>query len=102
MGARAKYAGVSPSSTSTTIQLFNYQSASIYDLAASYAYGIIMNHPFIDGNKRTGFITCALFLQSNGVRLIATEDEAYAQTLALASGLSSERDFAQWLATVCS
>jgi death on curing protein len=57
------------------LQLFHNEQASLYRLAACYAYGMIKNHPFIYGNKRTGFIACALLLQSNGLLLIASEED---------------------------
>jgi len=66
-------------------------------LAAAYAFGIVRNHPFVDGNKRTGFVTAALFLQDNGLRLIAPEAEAVIMTLGLASGEMPEEGFAAWL-----
>ncbi len=66
-------------------------------LATAYAFGIVRNHPFVDGNKRTGFIVAALFLQENGLRLEAPEAEAVVMTLGLASGEMPEQGFAAWL-----
>ena len=82
-------------------QLLHYGTASLYELAASYVYGIIKNHPFIDGNKRTGFIAGALFLQSNGLMLIASEEDALAYTVALAASDITEKDYANWLSKSC-
>jgi death-on-curing protein len=48
-----------------------YEAADIVSLAASYAAGIVGNHPFIDGNKRTGFMAAYIFLERNGMELIA-------------------------------
>jgi death-on-curing protein len=81
--------------------LFAYENPDIFELAASYAHGIVVNHPFIDGNKRTGFVTAALFLESNGLRLIATEEAAVSMTLALASTELDEKAYARWLADSC-
>ena len=67
------------------------------ELAASYAFGLVKNHPFIDGNKRTGFATAALFLQLNGLHFDATEVDVVLRTLALAAGEMSEADYAAWL-----
>lgn len=78
-------------------QLYHYEKAGAFELAASYAYGIIKNHPFIDGNKRTGYVTCALFLSANGWYFDASEVEVVAMTLALASGEISEDQFSFWL-----
>jgi len=66
-------------------------------LAASYAAGVVKNHPFIDGNKRTGFMLGAGFLERNGCRFAASEAEATAKTLALAAGELSEEEYAAWL-----
>ncbi len=74
-----------------------YGEPDRFDLAASYAFGIVRNHPFVDGNKRTAFVTAALFLELNGWSLNATEPEATATMLAFASGEVSEGAFAIWL-----
>ena len=66
-------------------------------LAAAYAAGIINNHPFVDGNKRTGFILAYAFLRLNGLELRAGEAETYEIIMALASGSLPESGFAQWL-----
>jgi death on curing protein len=93
--------GLLESAIARPLQLFHYEQASLYRLAACYAYGIIKNHPFIDGNKRTGFIACALFLQSNGLLLIASEEDALAHTVALAASQITENDNAIWLSKSC-
>ena len=77
--------------------LFAYGEGDLCALAAAYAAGIVRNHPFVDGNKRTGFIAAALFLQENGLRLNAPEAEAVVMTLGLASGEMPEQGFAAWL-----
>src|SRR5258708_28634244 len=46
----------------------------VIDMAAAYTAGIIRNHPFIDGNKRTGFLVCVLFLELNGLYFTSTEE----------------------------
>ncbi len=66
-------------------------------MAASYAFGLIKNHPFIDGNKRVAFILAISFLEMNGWRFGASEDDAAVQTLALAAGELTEAAFASWL-----
>jgi death on curing protein len=77
--------------------LFAYSKPTIFDLAASYAVGIVRNHPFIDGNKRTGFIVAYTFLVQNGHELRASEAEAAAAVLALAGNEMSEAMFSLWL-----
>lgn len=62
-----------------------------------YAGGIIKNHPFADGNKRTGFLAAFIFLNVNGYALKASEAEAVLMTLGLASGEVEEMGFARWL-----
>lgn len=66
-------------------------------LAAAYAYGLVRNHPFRDGNKRIAFITAVVFLGLNGCELDATDDEVVAQMVALAAGRISEPKFATWI-----
>lgn len=78
-------------------QLLAYGAPTMTDLAACYAAGIVKNHPFLDGNKRTGFMMGAGFLERNGLEFSATEVEAVLRTLALAAGEITEIDYAQWL-----
>ena len=77
--------------------LFAYGKPTVFDLAASYAFGLVKNHPFIDGNKRTGFITAVLFLELNGYKFHASEVDAAMRTLALAAGEMSKSAYAEWL-----
>ena len=77
--------------------LFTYDKPTIFDLAASYGFGLVKNHPFIDGNKRVGFIVAVVFLELNGYHFQATEADAAVRTLALAVGEMSEAEFASWL-----
>jgi serine/threonine-protein kinase len=66
-------------------------------LAAAYAFGIAKNHPFVDGNKRTAFVACELFLAANGHELAASDEECLAMMLGLAASEVSEAEFAAWL-----
>jgi len=77
--------------------LFAYGKPSIFQMAASYAHGIVKNHPFLDGNKRIGFMAAYIFLGANGWCLEALEEEAVLQTLALAAGEATEAEYAAWL-----
>jgi death-on-curing protein len=77
--------------------LFAYGSPTLAELAASYAAGIVHNHPFLDGNKRTGFMLAATFLELNGLVFTATEESVVEQTLALAAGELKETGYAAWL-----
>jgi death on curing protein len=84
-------------------QLLHYGNPppSLFDLATSYTYGIVKNHPFIDGNKRTGFITAYTFLYVNGKHIKAPEEEVVAYTVALAASDITEKDYANWLSKSC-
>jgi len=75
----------------------NYGDPSVFDLAAAYAYGIIRNHPFVDGNKRTGFLVAYVFLHINGWELRSREVEAVNAVLDLAAGEMDEPFFSEWL-----
>ena len=81
--------------------LLAYEQSSIFAMAAAYAAGIIRNHPFIDGNKRAGFVVCAVFLERNGYELLASEEEATLTTLALAAREIKEAAYAAWLQKNC-
>ena len=74
-----------------------YENPSVFDLAAAYAFGIIKNHPFVDGNKRTGFLAAYIFLALNGWELMASEVDAVTVVLALAEGKIEEALFSEWL-----
>lgn len=89
--------GLLESALARPINLHAYGEPDLCRLAAAYAFGIVRNHPFIDGNKRTGFLAAYIFLKINGSDLIADEVEATAAVLALASSESNEEDFAEWL-----
>ena len=78
--------------------LIAYGQPTVFELAASYATGLVKNHPFLDGNKRSGFMAAYVFLGANGWSLEATEEEAVLETLALAAGERAEADYAAWLA----
>ncbi len=78
-------------------QLLVYGKPGITDMAAAYAIGIVKNHPFLDGNKRTGFMLGAGFLERNGFKFHATEADVVLRTLALAAGKMSETAYAKWL-----
>ena len=90
--------GLLDSALNKPLHVFNYGKPTVFELAASYALGIVKNHPFLDGNKRTGFVAAALFIEANGFSFQATEEEAVLETLALAAGERAEADYAAWLA----
>lgn len=91
-------AGLLESALARPRQLCAYADApALIDLAAAYTVGIVRNHPFIDGNKRTGFLIGTLFLELNGYRFMADEAEAAQAVLALAAGALDEAGYARFL-----
>lgn len=76
--------------------LIAYGEPDIADLAASYAFGIARNHPFVDGNKRTALVVSETFLMLNGCTLTATDAEMVVAFLALAAGELSVDELADW------
>ena len=81
--------------------LLAYNDPDICDLAASYTSGIIRNHPFVDGNKRTGFMAGYVFLACNGLRLTASELDVFQVVTLLAASEIEESEFAAWLRENC-
>ncbi len=96
-GAGIRDEGLLDSALGKPQNLFTYGKPTLFDLAASYAFGIVCNHPFIDGNKRTGFMVAYTFLTRNGIRFAAHEAAAAAAVLALAAREMGEAEFAVWL-----
>lgn len=70
--------------------------SSAFDLAAAYSFGIAMDHPFVDGNKRTTLVTGLVFLEINGFNLTAPEAETASVFEALAAGKMTEKELSQW------
>lgn len=79
------------------LNLAAYGAGDAAAFAAAYAFGIVRNHPFVDGNKRTGYLSAELFLVANGLRLQTNDEAIVTNTLALASGDLDEAAFAAWL-----
>lgn len=90
-------AGLLDSALARPQNLLAYGSPTLCELAAAYAFGLMKNHPFIDGNKRIGFATAVLFLELNGFHFRATEVDVVLRTLALAAGEMTEASYAEWL-----
>ena len=82
-------------------QMFHYEDPELFTLATAYIYGILKNHPFIDGNKRTAFITGFVFLARNGKPFNAPEAETTQAILDLTAGKMTEAEFAHWLKKSC-
>ena len=71
-------------------------STDLPTIAAAYAFGLVKNHPYRDGNKRIGLLAMVTFLEMNGHELEATDAEVVAEILALADGTVSEEALADW------
>jgi death-on-curing protein len=69
----------------------------VFDLAAAYTGGIVKNHPFVDGNKRTGFVVGILFLELNSAQFTASEAAATQSVLGLAAGTLDDAGYAIFL-----
>jgi death-on-curing protein len=74
-----------------------YGNPDIAELAALYAIGIVRNHPFVDGNKRTGYVALETFLRLNGCDFIATDADCVLTILRLAGGDIMDPDFIAWV-----
>ncbi len=73
------------------------ENVEIYELAASYAFGIAKNHPFLDGNKLTAYVVMRTFLLINGFDIEANQEEKYITFLKLAEGNLSEKELVDWI-----
>jgi len=83
------------------LNLWSYEKPNLFYLAAAYTHAIVKNHPFVDGNKRTGYVIGGIFLERNGHKLNASEEEATAAIISLASNQITQEGFAQWLQANC-
>jgi death on curing protein len=73
------------------------KTSDLVEMAALYTAGIVRNHPFVDGNKRTGFVIGVLFLELHGFDFKASEADATQAVMALAAGTLNEEGYAAWL-----
>ena len=74
-----------------------YETPDAAALAASYAFGLARNHPFADGNKRTAFVALEVFLDLNGLELVASDEDCVMTMLRLAAGQLEEDGLATWI-----
>jgi death-on-curing protein len=89
--------GLLQSALSRPLNLATYDAPDAAALAAAYCSGIVRNHPFVDGNKRTGFVLAELFLDLNGFELTASDADVVLTVLRLADGSLDEAGFAAWI-----
>ncbi len=90
-------AGLLESALARPINRAAYETCDAADLAASCAYGIARNHPFVDGNKRTSLVVAELFLALNGYTVEASDADCLETVMALADGALSEPELAAWI-----
>ncbi|HVV32317.1 MAG TPA: type II toxin-antitoxin system death-on-curing family toxin [Vitreimonas sp.] len=90
-------AGLPDSALARPRNAWSYGQDDLIALGSLYAAGIMRNHPFVDGNKRTGFLAAYAFLYVNGLEIVADEAEVIVQCLALAASEIDETEFAAWL-----
>ncbi len=77
---------------------FHYDPhASLFELAAAYCYGVVKNHPFMDGDKRTGLLCIQAFLVLNGYSFDPDQAQEVTTILALAAGEVEEDQLARWI-----
>jgi len=93
--------GLLESALARPMNLAAYGEPDVAELAASYGFGIARNHPLVDGNKRTAFVSVELFLRLNGYRLSADDSACVLTMLAVAAGEMDEANFADWLRRHC-
>ena len=91
--------GLLESALARAPNLAAYGDPDVAALAAAYGFGIIRDHPFVDGNKRAALIATELFLALNGLELVVGDVECVVTILALAAGDLDEAEFAGWLRT---
>jgi death-on-curing protein len=95
-GEGIREAGLLESAMALPRNMALYGEPDLSELAASYAFGIARNHPFIDGNKRTAAVVSETFLLLNGGSLLATDAELVVAFIALAAGELSEDELTDW------
>jgi death-on-curing protein len=76
---------------------WHYEGAELPELAAAYAFALIKNHAFVDGNKRIAFISMVAFLRMNGITFKPDQAQSTAIILAVAAGEVSEQSLARWI-----
>ena len=94
-------AGLLQSALDAPKNVFHYEKANLFKLAAVYGYRISNNQPFVDGNKRTGYVASRLFLLLNGYDTHASETERVQIFLDISRNEQSEDELADWFEQHC-
>ncbi len=95
--AKVRDAALLESALDRPRNLAAYGQPTVYELAAAYCFGIIRNHPFVDGNKRTGLLAAHAFLALNGYDFRPLETEIVAMIAGAAAGRIDEATLARWI-----
>jgi len=74
-----------------------YGATEFAELGAAYAFGLVKNHGYMDGNRRVGFISTYVFLDMHGIEIVAPEIDVVTTFEDLAAGRLKEEDIAEWL-----
>jgi death on curing protein len=91
-------AGAIDASLARAVHLDSYQNPDAAQLAAAYAYGLSRSHGFVDGNKRTAWVTARLFLADNGYSLRFQPSDAVRLMEGVAGGMIKESELTNWFA----
>ena len=78
-----------------------YLHADIFEMAAAYLYHLVMNHPFVDGNKRVGLEAALIFLEINNENLSASDEELVDLVLKTTAGQVGKREIAEFFRSHC-
>lgn len=70
---------------------------TVYEKAAAIGESIIMNHPFVDGNKRTGFLAMLAVLEEGGLKLISSKENTYQTVIDISTGSKTTAEIVDWL-----
>jgi death on curing protein len=89
--------GLLESALARPLNRAGHGNPDIAELAVVYVIGLIKNHPFVDGNKRTAYVALELFLRLNGLRFPVSDADAVIMTLRLAAGDIPEDEFIAWV-----
>jgi death on curing protein len=89
--------GMLRSALERPVNKWRYEQADLATLAAAYAFGLVKNHAFMDGNKRVAFMAMVVFLRWNDVRFAPDQAHATAIMISLAAGEVSEQSLVRWI-----
>ncbi|MEB0012679.1 Fic family protein [Glaciimonas sp. Gout2] len=95
-GIRDKNAVESDLARPEQLETYSEPKSDAADLATAYAHGLVLNHGYSDGSKRTAWVVVRVFLADNGIKLLFSAIEAIRAMEQTAAGSLSEQDLAQW------